>query len=194
MSIKVKVYFISEAGEVKTFLWSRAIRQMDNMIPGVNISGKVYPLYRGNFISLKEPRENILKSTECGFMHTDDAKSELTRLPEPLFSNLAMSFLASDKSQPLNKVLTKEPESLDAVPAPIELQVQVDDPSKLRVVYENEEPYDFLIKKLNYSDVPNFSFPKYGEDWYFERSFYYSYVTVNESADRINNIKSIFIA
>ena len=191
MSHKVKVHYISDAGEVKTFLWSRAIRQMDNMIPGVNISGKVYPLYRGNFINLKESRENILKSTECGFMHTDDAKSELTRLPEPLFNNFAMSFLSSDKSQPLNKVLTKEPESLNVVPAPIELQVQVDDPSKLRVVYENEEPYDFLIKKLNYSDVPNFSFPKYGEDWYFERSYYYSYVTVNESAERISNIKSI---
>ena len=77
MSHKVKVHYISDAGEVKTFLWSRAIRQMDNMIPGVNISGKVYPLYRGNFINLKESRENILKSTECGFMHTDDAKSEL---------------------------------------------------------------------------------------------------------------------
>ena len=40
MSVKVKVYFTSDAGQVKTFLWSRAIRQMDNMIPGVNISGK----------------------------------------------------------------------------------------------------------------------------------------------------------
>tara|TARA_B100000787_G_scaffold75590_1_gene55691 strand:- start:966 stop:2528 length:1563 start_codon:yes stop_codon:yes gene_type:complete len=201
MTVKVKVHYIANTGEVKTFLWSRAIRQMDNMIPGVNISGKVYPLYRGNFINLKEPRANILKSAECGFMHNDDARSELTRLAEPLFSDLAMDYLAIDKTKQLNEVLSKEQDllnkskniSFDKKPIPVEIQVNANDPNKLRMIIEGYEPQEFLQNTLNYSDVPNFSFPKYGDDWYFERSYYYSYVTVNESDERINNIKSILL-
>ena len=76
MSHKVKVHYIDESNKVSTYFFPRSVRQMQEMNAGVNISGRVYPLYQGNFINLREPEENTRKSTECPLMQKDEALSE----------------------------------------------------------------------------------------------------------------------
>jgi len=197
MSHKVKVHYIDESNNVSTYFFPRSIRQMQEMTAGVNISGRVYPLYQGNFINLREPEENTRKSTECPLMQRDEALSKLSRLHAPMFSDTAINFLAPDKSKPLNEVLNSDKQNTDidtktnSQAKPIEIQVNTNNSSQLRVIEEDQEPREILVKQIHYSEIPNFSFPKYEEDWYFERSFYYSYVTVNESDERIDNIKAI---
>lgn len=197
MSHKVKVHYIDESNKVSTYFFPRSIRQMQEMTAGVNISGRVYPLYQGNFINLREPEENTRKSTECPLMQKDEALSMLSRLHAPIFSDTAINFLAPDKSKPLDEVLNSNKENKESdtqtnlQKKPIEIQVNTNDPNQLRMVQGDKEPQEFAVKQIHYSEIPNFSFPKYEEDWYFERSFYYSYVTVNESDERIDNIKAI---
>lgn len=197
MSHKVKVHYIDESNKVSTYFFPRSIRQMQEMTAGVNISGRVYPLYQGNFINLREPEENTRKSTECPLMQKDEALSMLSRLHAPIFSDTAINFLAPDKSKPLDEVLNSNKQNKESdtqtnlQKKPIEIQVNTNDPNQLRMVQGDKEPQEFAVKQIHYSEIPNFSFPKYEEDWYFERSFYYSYVTVNESDERIDNIKAI---
>ena len=197
MSHKVKVHYIDESNKVSTYFFQRSVRQMQEMNAGVNISGRVFPLYQGNFINLKESEENTRKSTECPLMQRDEALSLLSRLHAPMFSDTAINFLAPDKSKPLNEVLNSNKQNTDAdtktnlQEKPIEIQVNTNDPNQLRMVQGDKEPQEFAVKQIHYSEIPNFSFPKYEVDWYFERSIYYSYVTVNESDERIDNIKAI---
>ena len=197
MSHKVKVHYINESNKVSTYFFLRSIRQMQGRIAGVNISGRVYPLYQGNFINLRESEKNILKSTECPLIQSDDALSKLMRFRAPIFSDTAINFLAPDKSKPLNEVLNSDKQNIDIdtktnpQEKPIEIQVNTNNSSQLRVIEGDIEPREIPVKQIHYSEIPNFSFPKYEEDWYFERSFYYSYVTVNESDERIDNIKAI---
>lgn len=113
MSHKVKVHYIDESNNVSTYFFPRSIRQMQEMTAGVNISGRVYPLYQGNFINLREPEENTRKSTECPLMQRDEALSKLSRLHAPMFSDTAINFLAPDKSKPLNEVLNSDKQNTD---------------------------------------------------------------------------------
>ena len=46
---------------------------------GVNISGKVYPLYRGNFINHDDKNDLSLK--ECPITETNEAKEAVEQLP-----------------------------------------------------------------------------------------------------------------
>ena len=201
MSYKVKVRYINQSNEIATYFFSRAIRSMTNGIPGVNISGNVFPLYSGNFIDINELEDKKLKVNECPLMPEKEAIEKMKFLPSPFFSDLAIqenkeivnqqqeiSDYGQEKKKPLNEVLNQKKEKIDNKR-----------PDKRLLDHEHvEEKFKNFIDSnpitvlpINYSDVPGFSFPQYEKDWFFERSVYYSYITVNESEDRIDHIKTI---
>ena len=174
---------------------------MKNGIPGVNISGQVFPLYQGNFIDVNELDENKLKVNECPLMSEKEAIKKVGFLPSPDFSDVATQKneekvnrwqeiidYDEEKNKPLSKVLSQKKEDIEEKR-----------PEKRPLDYDKiEEKFNNFIDSnpisvlpINYSDIPGFSFPRYEKDWFFERSVYYSYITVNESEDRIDHIKSI---
>ena len=79
MSYKIKVKYLNNLGKVSSYFWTRAIRNMPNGRYGVNISGKVYPLYRGNFINHDDKNDLSLK--ECPITETNEAKEAVEQLP-----------------------------------------------------------------------------------------------------------------
>lgn len=89
MSYKVRVHYINQSNEIATYFFSRAIRSMKNGIPGVNISGQVFPLYQGYFIDVNELDENKLKVNECPLMSEKEAIKKIGFLPSSDFSDAA---------------------------------------------------------------------------------------------------------
>ena len=90
MSHKVRVHYINQSNEITTYFFSRAIRSMKNGIPGVNISGNVFPLYSGNFIDVNELEDKKLKVNACPLMPEKEAIEKMQFLPSPFFSDLAI--------------------------------------------------------------------------------------------------------
>ena len=54
MSYKVKVRYCN-VNDISHYFWSRSVRTTPNKKIGVNISGKVYPLYKGSTLPLPPP-------------------------------------------------------------------------------------------------------------------------------------------
>ena len=111
MSHKVRVHYINQSNEITTYFFSRAIRSMKNGIPGVNISGQVFPLYKGYFIDVNELDENKLKVNECPLMSKNEAINLIGFLPMPAFSGVAMSYAQDEiknKKAPLKDVFNKQ--------------------------------------------------------------------------------------
>jgi len=195
-TLKVKVNYINKSNEIATYFFSRAIRSMKNGIPGVNISGQVFPLYQGYFIDVNELDENKLKVNECPFMSKKEAIKKIGLLPMPFFNSVAMSYAQDEiknKTAPLKDVLNKQDQSINKEQSEKNFRENQEHFStKINNLLNPDEGFHVgKLHRINYSDIPGFSFPQYEKDWFFERSVYYSYVTVNESEDRIDHIKSI---
>ena len=172
MSYKIKVKYLNNLGKVSSYFWTRAIRSMPNGRYGVNISGKVYPLYRGKFINHDDKNDLSLK--ECPITEINEAKEAVEQLPllESKFSELVGKNIR-------DQVILKENNDNS-------ITVQVDGKEY------DESAIKFNIGEIiHYEDVPGFSFPKYNDDWFIEKRDTGLYVTVNESDGRIENIKGI---
>tara|TARA_Y100000768_G_C23957287_1_gene673486 strand:- start:129 stop:1553 length:1425 start_codon:yes stop_codon:yes gene_type:complete len=169
---KIKVKYINNLEKVSSYFWTRAIRTMPDGRYGVNISGKVYPLYRGNFINHDDKNDLSLK--ECPIAETNEAKAAVGKLPllDSKFSELVGKNIN-------DQVILKENNDNS-------ITIQVDGKEY------DESAIKFNIGEIiHYEDVPGFSFPKYNDDWYIEKRDTGLYVTVNESDSRIENIKGI---
>ena len=82
---------------------------MPNGQYGVNISGKVYPLYLGNFINHDDKNDLSLK--ECPFTPEEEALKQISLLPLPAFNDVAMSYAQDEiknKKAPLKDVFNKQ--------------------------------------------------------------------------------------
>ena len=79
MSYKIKVKYLNNLGKVSSYFWKRAIRRTPDGRYGVKVAGKIYPLYRGNFINHDDKNDFSLK--ECPKTKKKEAKEAVEQLP-----------------------------------------------------------------------------------------------------------------
>lgn len=165
MSFLVWVYSPDENGELKEhpsvrLNYQRSLRITPNKVIGVNIRGKIYPVYKGNFSS--EKKKSVFFNPKEDRKNLSDLNKDLT----PILSELEAEFYFNNlgdfgkHTSTATQKLSKE-----------DLQTEAENTDSLAI--EGLEVID-INKELE------ISIPKYRKDWRIDKLKYYYYVVFND--------------
>ena len=185
MTFKVKVHYIDKKdGTLKKLFFSRAVRQLSNLRPCINYSGKIYKIFpfKENVIDsvmfdIDSPEEVSLH--DCPFVTSEEAKTMLEHLIPASHLPLNPKIIESFNTKTTDDI---GPDAPDFV---------FTDPMNISMSLVKEKKEAAIQPKVAFHKL---NIPVFNDDWFIERTKWYIYVLVNEDKITESNERIDFIS
>lgn len=175
MSFLVWVYRPDSNGELTDhhsfrLTYQRSLRKNPKGNPGINIRGKVFPVYKSDFLHKKQPTV---------FFNPNEDASEIFALDKektPILSDKEAETSFNLNIGSFGEILTLQGHDLPK--------------EKIKKDSITEEIIEFKPKIINLNN--KISFPVYGNDWLIDRMKFYNYVVFNnDEFSKLQQVLSI---
>lgn len=175
MSFLVWVYSPDSNGELIDhhscrLTYQRSMRKTPKGNPGINIRGKVFPVYKSNFLHKNQPTV---------FFNPHEDESEIFALDKeetPILSDKEAETSFNLNIGSFGEILTLQGHDLPK--------------DKIKKDSRTEEITEFKPKIINLNN--EISFPVYGNDWLIDRMKFYNYVVFNnDEFSKLQQVLSI---